>query len=149
MLHSTISQVADAESTTEDFNLSDVKVRLEKILHDIPEVDKDDIPFTLQMITVIQKDDHTYYVDFDSVIKYIKCNDLDVVTTFNQIADEYDISKEDLCLLLPCKDKLSHAFEDYKACPAHKAEKLLKKTGKLVELVENLQKAGIKVAVLD
>lgn len=148
MLHSTIAQVADTEATVEDYNMSDVKFKLEKLLHDIPEVE-DPIPFTLQMITILQKDEHTYYVDFDSLMRYIKSSDLDVITVFNQIADEYDVSKEDLYLVLPCKDKLLYVFDEYKACPSHKGEKLMKKTNNLIQLIENLQNAGIKLVLWD
>lgn len=148
MLHSTIAQVADAEATVEDFNRSDLKCKLEKLLSDIPEVE-DPIPFTLQMITVLQKDEDTYYVDFDSLMRYIHYSDLDVITVFNQLADEYDIDKDKLYLVLPCKDKLMYTFDEYKCCPSHVGEKLLKKVGNIVSLIENLQAAGINIVIWD
>ena len=148
MLHSVLSQVADAEATREDYNFTDIKVKLEKILSEIPEVD-DPIPFTLQMITILQKDNDTYFVDFDSLMKYIKYTDLDVITVFNQISEEYDVDKDKLVLVLPCKDKLLYAFDDYKSCPAYIQEKLLKKVGNIISLIENLQDAGIKIVIWD
>ena len=149
MLHSsTLAQVADAEETVEDYNYSDLKCKLEKLLSDIPEVE-DPIPFTLQMITVLHKDDNTYYVDFDSLIRYIKDSELDVITVFNQLSEEYGIEKEHFYLVLPCKDKLLYAFEEYKCCPSYRGEKLLKKINNIVSLIENLQAAGINIVIWD
>ena len=148
MLHSTISQVADAEATREDINLSDIKLKLEKRLSNIPTID-DPFPFTLQMITIFKKDENTYYVDFDSLMRYIEYSDLDVVTVFNQLSEEYGVEKSKLCLVLPCKNKLLYAFNDYAACPASIGEKVLSKVSNLLSLIDQLESVGINCVFCD
>lgn len=149
MLHqSTVAQVADSEASVEDFNFTDLKNKLEKVLNDIPEVD-DPFPFTLQMVTIVQKEDDVYYVEFESLMQYLKYSDIDIVTAFNQLSDEYDIDKDNLYLVLPCKDKLFYALDDYKSCPSHVGEKLLKKVNKILSLIEQLKGVGIKVLISD
>lgn len=149
MLHeSIISRTASSEipqmDNVEKVNLSS---KLEEILDDIKVVEKP-IPYTLETIT-IAKDNDIYYVDFESLMNYMNTNNETVYDTFKKLEDLYDIDKDDMYLVLPCKEKLMHAMKEIDCSTSIDKHRCANSVAKTLILIDNIKKEGINMVISD
>ena len=149
MLHeSIISRTASSEiSQMHNVEKIDLNTKLQEIINDIKVVEKP-IPYTLETIT-IAKDEDVYYIDFESFMNYINTNGETAYDTIKKLEDLYDIDKDDMYLVLPCKEKLFDSIKEIDCETSSKKHKCCNSISKIIIMIDNLKKEGINLVISD
>ena len=147
MFHeSVIARTASSEvSQLNNVEKIDLKSQLENVICNLEVVNRP-IPYTLESV-IIANDDGKYYVDFESFVNYINVSESTAYDGWKKIEEHYDISADDMYLVLPCKEKFNDAINEVDCSTAIAKHKCMNSIAKMVIMIENLQNDGINLVI--